>query len=61
MEKPVREVSPMLYRGLAISIGVAVVGTLLFGLFPSPIVEMIQSAMIETPPPVIDAMSGAAF
>lgn len=47
MQEPVREVSPMLYRGLAISIGVAVVGTLLFGLFPAPIVAMIQATPLD--------------
>lgn len=46
MHEPVREVQPLLYRGLSIGIGIAVVGTLLFGLIPTPIVNLAQRSVI---------------
>ncbi len=43
MQEPVREVQPMLPRGLAVSIGVALAGTLLFGLFPTLVGAWVQA------------------
>ncbi len=46
MYEPVREVQPLLYRGLMIGIGFAVVGTLLFGLVPTPVVDLVQRTVL---------------
>ncbi len=46
MHEPVREVQPLLYRGVAIGITVAVVGTLLFGLLPTPVIDLVQQSVI---------------
>lgn len=46
MQEPVREVQPLLYRGLSIGIGVAVAGTLLFGLIPTPLVALARNSVI---------------
>lgn len=47
MQEPVREVQPMMYKGLAISIAVAVVGTILFGLVPTPIVMLVETTSMD--------------
>lgn len=46
MHEPVREIQPLLYRGLSIGIGVAVVGVMLFGLIPAPIVALARRSVI---------------
>ncbi len=46
MHEPVREMQPMLYRGLTISIAVAVIGTVLFGLLPMPILNLAQQSVL---------------
>ncbi len=46
MEAPLREARPLLPRGVAVCIAVAVVGTLLFGLIPSPVIDLVQSASL---------------
>ena len=46
MHEPVREVQPLLYRGLSIGIGVSAVGVMLFGLIPTPIVALARQSII---------------
>jgi NADH-quinone oxidoreductase subunit N len=46
MAEPVREVKPMLPYGITVSIAVAVVGTLVFGLMPSPVVNLVQQSVL---------------
>lgn len=46
MQEPVREVQPLLYRGLTISIGLAAVGTLLLGIVPAPLVDLMQRSVL---------------
>jgi NADH-quinone oxidoreductase subunit N len=46
MHEPVRDLQPLLYRGLTVSIAVAVVGTLLFGLLPMPILSLVQQSVL---------------
>lgn len=46
MHEPVRDLQPLLYRGLTVSIAVAVVGTLLFGLIPMPILSLVQQSVL---------------
>ncbi len=46
MDEPVREITPILNRGLTITIGLAVVGTLLLGLIPAPLVSLVQNSVI---------------
>ncbi len=48
MHEPVREVQPLLYRGLSIGIGVSAVGVMLFGLIPTPIVALARQSIIAT-------------
>ncbi len=46
MDEPVREVTPIFNRGLTITIGIAVVGTIVFGLLPTPLVSLVQNSVI---------------
>lgn len=46
MQEPSREVQPLAYRGVAVSIAVAVAGIILFGVLPTPLVELVQRSMI---------------
>lgn len=46
MREPAREVRPHLYAGLNISIGISLAGTLLFGIIPTPLVELVQRSML---------------
>lgn len=46
MQDPVREVQPLLFRGLTIGIGLSVAGTLLFGLVPAPVIDLVQRSVI---------------
>jgi NADH-quinone oxidoreductase subunit N len=48
MYEPEREMQPLRSRSVQLGIAVAVIGTLLVGLFPAPIVQMIQSGAAET-------------
>lgn len=46
MVEPVRDIQPVVYRGAAISIVVTAVGTVLFGLIPTPVVDLVQKSVI---------------
>ncbi len=46
MHEPVRVVQPLLFRGLTVTIAIAAVGTLLFGLLPTPVVDLVQRSVI---------------
>lgn len=46
MYEPVRDVQPYLPRGLAISLGIMAVGTLLFGLIPTGVVDWMQHSVL---------------
>jgi NADH-quinone oxidoreductase subunit N len=46
MAEPVREVKPVLPYGITVSIAVAVVGTLVFGLMPTPVVNLVQQSVL---------------
>lgn len=46
MVEPVRDIQPVVYRGAAISIVVTAVGTVLFGLIPAPVVDLVQKSVI---------------
>jgi NADH-quinone oxidoreductase subunit N len=46
MQEPVRDVQPIPSRGLTIGLGVAAVATLLIGLIPAPVVELVRSALL---------------
>jgi NADH-quinone oxidoreductase subunit N len=45
MEEPVREVQPLLFRGVSVSIVIAVVGTIVFGLLPTPIIALVERSV----------------
>lgn len=55
MHEPVREIQPLLYRGVTISIAIAVIGTVLFGLLPTPVVQLVDTATIEHVADVLQA------
>jgi NADH-quinone oxidoreductase subunit N len=46
MHEPVRQIVPPLHRAVTIGIGISVVGTILFGLIPTPIVDLVQRSVI---------------
>jgi NADH-quinone oxidoreductase subunit N len=46
MYEPVRDVPPLVFRGLAFSIGITAVGTIVFGLLPTPIIELMQRSVL---------------
>ncbi|MBC8075952.1 MAG: hypothetical protein H7Y32_07755, partial [Chloroflexales bacterium] len=46
MQEPVRDVQPLPSRGLTIGLGVAAVATLLIGLAPAPVVDLVRSALL---------------
>lgn len=46
MQDPVREVQPLLGRGLAIGLTVAAVATLLLGIIPTPFVELVTNSLL---------------
>jgi NADH-quinone oxidoreductase subunit N len=46
MDDPVRDVQPLVFRGLGISIGIAAVGTIVFGLLPTPLVDLMQRSVL---------------
>ena len=46
MQEPVRDVRPMPSRGLAIGLGIAAIATLLIGLIPTPVVELVRNALL---------------
>jgi NADH-quinone oxidoreductase subunit N len=46
MHEPARDVQPFLQWGISASIAIAAVGTLLFGLLPAPIVDLMQQSMV---------------
>ncbi len=46
MEEPVREIQPIMNYGLTISIAIAVIGTIVFGLIPTPLVNLVQRSVI---------------
>ncbi len=46
MHEPVREVKPLFYGSLAVTIVIAAGGTLLFGLVPGPLVDLMQRSVI---------------
>jgi NADH-quinone oxidoreductase subunit N len=46
MHEPVRDTSPLLYRGLTFSIGLTAVGTMLFGLLPTLVVDLVQRSVV---------------
>jgi NADH-quinone oxidoreductase subunit N len=46
MHEPVRDVPPLVFRGLAFSIGITAVGTIVFGLLPTPLIELMQRSVL---------------
>jgi NADH-quinone oxidoreductase subunit N len=46
MQEPSRDMQPLVYRGVTVSIAVAVAGIILFGVLPTPLVELVQRSMI---------------
>ena len=46
MRDPVREVRPIADRGLAIGIGLAALGIVLFGIIPTPVIDLVQQSML---------------
>jgi NADH-quinone oxidoreductase subunit N len=46
MQEPVREIQPVGDRGVAISLGVVAAATLLLGLIPTPVVELVSSSLL---------------
>jgi NADH-quinone oxidoreductase subunit N len=46
MHEPARDVQPFLQWGISASIAIAAIGTLLFGLLPTPIVDLMQQSMV---------------
>lgn len=46
MREPVREVQPLLFRGLAVGIVVAVIGVVGLGLAPMPFINLVQQSVI---------------
>ncbi len=46
MLEPVREVQPYIYRGLAIGIAIALIGTIGFGLLPTPVIALVQDTTV---------------
>ncbi len=48
MEEPVREVQPFLFGGVSVSIVIAVVGTIVFGLLPTPIIALVERSVFAT-------------
>jgi NADH-quinone oxidoreductase subunit N len=46
MHEPVRDTPPLLYRGLTFSIGLTAVGTMLFGLLPTLVVDLVQRSVV---------------
>jgi NADH-quinone oxidoreductase subunit N len=46
MYEPAREVQPLLYGGLSFSIALAALGTLVFGLLPTPLVDYMQRSVL---------------
>jgi NADH-quinone oxidoreductase subunit N len=46
MYEPVRDVPPLVFRGLAVSIGITAVATIAFGLLPTPIIELMQRSVL---------------
>lgn len=50
MEEPVREIEPVTYRGLMLTIVLALVGTLFLGLIPTPLIDLVQDSLIALAP-----------
>ncbi len=48
MHEPVREVQPILSRGVVVSIAIAAVAVLLFGLLPTPIVNVMHDSLVAS-------------
>jgi NADH-quinone oxidoreductase subunit N len=46
MDEPVREIEPQLNRGLSLDIGLAAIGTVIFGLIPAPIVLLAERSLV---------------
>ena len=46
MRDPVREVRPASDRGLAIGIALAAIGIAVFGIIPTPVIELVQQSML---------------
>jgi NADH-quinone oxidoreductase subunit N len=46
MRDPVREVPPISDRGLAIGIGLAALGIIVFGIIPTPVIDLVQQSML---------------
>ena len=46
MREPVREVRPMFDPGLALGIGLVTLGILVFGIVPTPLIDLVQQSML---------------
>jgi NADH-quinone oxidoreductase subunit N len=46
MREPVREVQPIFDRGLALGIGLATLGILIFGIIPTPVIDLVQKSLL---------------
>lgn len=46
MQESVREVQPLLDRGVAIGVGIAAIATMLLGLIPTPIFELVSNSFL---------------
>ncbi|HNP70316.1 MAG TPA: NADH-quinone oxidoreductase subunit N [Kouleothrix sp.] len=46
MRDPVRDVRPVLDRNLAIGVGLAALGVIVFGIIPTPVIDLVQSSVL---------------
>lgn len=46
MRDPVREVTPALDRTVAIGVGLAALGVIVFGIIPTPVIDLVQSSVL---------------
>lgn len=46
MRDPVREMRPTLDRGLALGVGLAALGVLVFGIVPTPVIDLVQQSVL---------------
>ncbi|KPV49279.1 hypothetical protein SE17_33550 [Kouleothrix aurantiaca] len=46
MRDPVREVTPALERTVAIGVGLAALGVIVFGIIPTPVIDLVQSSVL---------------
>ncbi len=46
MRDPVREMRPTLDRGLALGVGLAALGVIVFGIVPTPVIDLVQQSVL---------------